>query len=547
MPSADREFDCLIFGGGLAGSIFAWTLIENGKQPIVIDDRGKSRCSEVAAGLINPIGGKRLNLVWEANTHIPFAIELYKLLGTRFRSTFFHQRDIARIFADDDERILWNRKNGRPDFKNWTADLSEVELPRFVTPKQESGFAIKGTGFVDIPNLLDRIRKELRENGALSEKEFNYHDIDCKTDLIRWNGYSAPFAVFAEGHFSTENPWFSFVPYRPAKGVIGRIKSDIQLPNTIILEKRFLIPRDDGSIHIGATYDWDSRDEKPDEKGVAELESFLYRFLGNQWKWIEKTAGIRPSTPGAKPVVGRHPEFSNIFSFNGFGSKGATQTPFLAKELHDHIWKSKSLSSEVTPSRFVHDSSSLSKRWIAVEIARDRVLEIIQPGDTVIDATAGNGHDALWLAKAVGTTGHVFAYDIQSKAIMMTRDRLKKQDALSQTTLIHDCHSTLKRHLPMGTKPNAIIFNLGYLPKGDKTIVTKTATTLKALAQSLSVLRPGGILSVVLYPGHQEGENESNEILEWSKGIDQNSYKTEIVTNPTRNRISPLVLFVQTQ
>lgn len=543
MAPAVREFDCLIFGGGLAGSVLAWTLIENGKRPLVIDQYGKSKCSQVAAGLINPIGGKRLNLVWEAAKQIGFAYAFYRRLEKRFDHSFYVERNIARLLSDEKEQKLWEKKE--VEYPEWTSSLSSFDLPSYLSSNELSGFAIKGAGIVRISDLIQKIREDLEMRGCFNSAAFDYKDIEPRKELINWKNCSAPYAVFAEGHLATENPWFKFIPYRTAQGVIGRIETSVPLSDTILIKGKFLVPNLDGSATVGATYNWESRSDEPDSKGIAELESFLKGQLGNRWKWKDIHAGVRPTIPGAKPAVGPHPEISNLFSFNGFGSKGATQAPILANALYDFIWHAKPLAKEITPIRFQKDANPLPKRWIAVEIARDRVVQHLKPGDTVIDATTGNGHDTLWLAQTVGATGKVYALDIQKSAIEAAKNRIASENALAQTTFLNICHSKMSRRLPSGAQAKAIVFNLGYLPEGDKSIITKTDTTISALNQCLSILQPKGIISIVIYPGHQGGDAESEGILNWTRTIDDKSYATEIVSNPSGNQNSPYLLFIQ--
>ncbi len=543
MASKAREFDCLLFGGGLAGTVLAWTLSRGGLKVAVIDDPTKSRCSMVAAGLVNPIGGRRLNLAWEAESHIPFAKAFYREIESLSGQTLFHERPIARFFASDDERQLWRAKAGDPRYQQWLANLNSVPLPQLEQIDKRDGFAIQSAGFVEIPSLVNWLRQSLVDYGAYVETAFDYSEIQISTEKVAWRQFAAPIAIFAEGHLATRNPWFSFIPYKPAKGVIGRINSCIQFPDTIVIRKHFLLPKTDNSITVGATYNWEEPDDTPDADGIRELEEFLSETLGNDWSWIETLAGVRPATAGAKPTVGPHPEFPNLYSFNGFGSKGATQIPILAQAICDHLQNRSPLPPEILPERFKKQAKS--SRWIAVEIARNRVTQSIQPGDTAIDATTGNGHDTLWLAKAVGKTGNVFALDIQPRALAIAKERLQRSDAIDQTTFIETCHSQLTESVPSSFTPTAVVFNLGYLPDGNKSITTQTATTLDALNQSLALLKPGGIISVVAYPGHAGGDHESMALISWAKELDPTICQTDIVTNPSNPSTSPFVVFIE--
>jgi len=127
-------------------------------------------------------------------------------------------------------------------------------------------------------------------------------------------------------------------------------------------------------------------------------------------------------------------------------------------------------------------------------------------GDHVVDATCGNGHDTLLLAELVGTSGRVWAFDIQRKALEMTAGRLAEAGGFDSVLLIHAGHEAMTAHCPGSVK--AVIFNLGYLPGGDQAVVTLPESTLAGFEQSLELLGPGGVVIITLYPGHVGGEQE---------------------------------------
>jgi predicted methyltransferase len=150
-----------------------------------------------------------------------------------------------------------------------------------------------------------------------------------------------------------------------------------------------------------------------------------------------------------------------------------------------------------------------------VDRAHELLGEVLSEGDLAIDATAGNGHDVAFLAGQVGSSGMVHAFDLQQDAIKATA-RLLAEKGLENVEL-HQCgHETMDAVLPseiMG-QVAAITFNLGYLPGGDKSVVTQTTTTRMALRLSMDLLRPGGILVVVAYRGHTGGPEECEGVQE---------------------------------
>lgn len=146
--------------------------------------------------------------------------------------------------------------------------------------------------------------------------------------------------------------------------------------------------------------------------------------------------------------------------------------------------------------------------------AQEFIGQAIQPGDEAIDATAGNGHDTLFLARAAGPTGTVYAFDIQPAALEATRDRLRRAGLDERVRLIRCGHEELQQRLPPGShgKIQAVMFNLGYLPGSDQRIVTRPHTTLLAIEQAAEMLAPGGRMTVLAYRGHEGGEEETQAV-----------------------------------
>lgn len=158
-------------------------------------------------------------------------------------------------------------------------------------------------------------------------------------------------------------------------------------------------------------------------------------------------------------------------------------------------------------------------------LAGEFIKSVVEPGDIVVDATAGTGQDTLLLAECTGSTGYVYAFDVQEEALEKIRKKLETKGIESLVSLIHQGHQNMKEVLELkGVKNNtvkAIVFNLGYLPGGDHSVVTSSATTLKALEGSLKLLAPQGMITVCLYPGHFEGQQEAEDVLSWCEALEK--------------------------
>ncbi|MEN2768312.1 tRNA (mnm(5)s(2)U34)-methyltransferase [Ornithinibacillus xuwenensis] len=151
--------------------------------------------------------------------------------------------------------------------------------------------------------------------------------------------------------------------------------------------------------------------------------------------------------------------------------------------------------------------------------------EIVKPGETVIDATCGNGNDTLFLSKLVGEQGEVLAFDIQEQAIDHT-DQLLMENNCTNVSLVLDSHANLENYLSadLEGKIGGAIFNLGYLPKSDKSIITKGNSTIAAIHAILKYLKPNGRIILVVYYGHEGGDVERNDIMKHVISLDQKKY-----------------------
>lgn len=159
-----------------------------------------------------------------------------------------------------------------------------------------------------------------------------------------------------------------------------------------------------------------------------------------------------------------------------------------------------------------------------LDFAKETVRHAVSRGGVVVDATCGNGHDTLFLAREVGPSGHVYGFDVQEEALQTTRRRLEEAGLQGGVTLFRKGHETMGKTLPgeVRDRVQAVMFNLGYLPGGtDKTLVTRPETTQAALEAALQLLAPGGVITVVSYVGHPGGREEAKAVRAWAKGLNQ--------------------------
>lgn len=160
----------------------------------------------------------------------------------------------------------------------------------------------------------------------------------------------------------------------------------------------------------------------------------------------------------------------------------------------------------------------------ALRFSHELLKQSLVEGDIVVDGTVGNGGDTILLATLVGERGKVYGFDIQSAALEKTKEKLLLTGLSSRVKLIQEGHENVSQYIPEEEQIAAAVFNLGYLPSGDKSIVTTPSTTLEAIQQLLPKLRKGGLLLIVVYWGHEGGKEEKTALLQYLPTLPQKEY-----------------------
>lgn len=169
------------------------------------------------------------------------------------------------------------------------------------------------------------------------------------------------------------------------------------------------------------------------------------------------------------------------------------------------------------------------------------INNFIQEGDTVVDATAGNGYDTLKLCKKTGENGQVFAFDIQECALSSTDKRLREA-GFSNAVLILSSHSEMDKYVT--SAPSAVIFNLGYLPGGKHEICTHADSTILAIEKALAILTENGFISITIYYGKNSGTAEKEAVMQYLKSIDSKKYTVMIYDFYNRPSCPPITAII---
>lgn len=158
-----------------------------------------------------------------------------------------------------------------------------------------------------------------------------------------------------------------------------------------------------------------------------------------------------------------------------------------------------------------------------IPFAHEILTKSVQMGETVVDATCGNGNDTVFLSELVGDKGHVYAFDVQEQAIETTKKRLAEH-SYNNVTYILDSHANVDQYIELKERIAGAVFNLGYLPRSDKQVITQPTSTITAIKKLLSLLRQHGLLVLVIYAGHEGGREEKEAVIDYVSKLDQKQY-----------------------
>lgn len=179
-----------------------------------------------------------------------------------------------------------------------------------------------------------------------------------------------------------------------------------------------------------------------------------------------------------------------------------------------------------------------------LQYAHDLLRKTVNPGEIAVDATCGNGNDTLLLAELVGESGKVLAFDVQQQAIETTK-RALDEAGYTNTQLIQKSHEFLDEFVSESEEISGAIFNLGYLPRSDKKIITKSSSTLPAVSKILERLKKSGLLILVVYHGHEGGKDEKDALLDYVEELNQKDFQVLRYQFINQKNNPPFVLAIE--
>jgi len=356
-------YDYLLIGYGLAGATLARTLRQRGRTVLVYDPGQPNSASNVAAGLINPVAGKRFALAWKIDELLPAATAFYQEVGAQYGETFFIETPIQKLFSSVAEQNTVVARSADAPWRHYVRDVTGA-LPPLTGVRQEfGGIQIQHGGYVRLRELLAALQQEAIAQGWLRQETFDWAQLVADADGATYEPgqVRAHQVVCCEGVGATQNPYFQWLPLTPNQGEVLDVTC-LGLPDGQVLNKgAYVVPLGAGQFRVGATYRWPPFAAGTTPEATAELRQRLLDMTSLPFAITAQRAGVRPAVRDRKPLLGRHPEVPILSIFNGFGSKGVLLAPGLAAQLANHL------------------ENSASDLWPEVNISRYRALYTAAP------------------------------------------------------------------------------------------------------------------------------------------------------------------------
>jgi glycine/D-amino acid oxidase-like deaminating enzyme len=345
------EFDYLIVGQGLCGTLLARQLIKAGKRILVIDDGKPDASSRVAGGLINPVTGKRMVRSWLIEQLLPTAIEEYSAMEKEIGEPLVNITDIIDCYtSSDDKRQFFERASTDFEFLN-TQDQAGAFNNFFHLPFGAG--QIKPALHIKIGAILNYWRSRLDTSGMLANATFDLESCQISPGSVSWNGIRASGIIFCDGESAKSNPYFHMLPWSKDKGE-ALIVSIPGLPDNHIYRHGHIsiVPWNDGLFWIGAAHDWKYETTGPTDLFRTATISILEKWLKVPFHIVDHRSSLRPANFDRKPFVGFHPEAPNVGIFNGMGGKGFSMAPYFAKQFVANIAIGEPIMADVSIERY---------------------------------------------------------------------------------------------------------------------------------------------------------------------------------------------------
>jgi glycine/D-amino acid oxidase-like deaminating enzyme len=344
--------DVLIVGQGICGTFLSWWLEQKGLSFIVLDEERPHTASRTAAGLINPVTGRRIVKTWMIDELLSFAEKAYAGIGKALQMECLRPVSVIDLFPTPQMRLAFlDRFAEDPQFLQLPVNEHDWDLHFHY----ELGYGMISPCYLaDLPSLLPAARQRLLQQGTLREERFEQQALRLQHDGIQYNDISARMIIFCDGIESFSRLWFTRLPFAPNKGEALIIDvPDLPSAGTVFKKGISLAPWKDGLYWVGSSYEWSFTDPGPTETFRDRTEMNLRSWLKHPFHVVDHIASVRPATLERRPFVGFHPLHPRVGILNGMGTKGCSLAPYFAHQLVEHLAEGSAIRPDADIKRFV--------------------------------------------------------------------------------------------------------------------------------------------------------------------------------------------------
>src|SRR5260221_945188 len=347
----NMQVEFIIVGQGISGTFLSYYLNKAKKSFIVIDNNEPSIASRIAAGIINPVTGRRMVTVWMADEILPFAWKAYREIGHDLGIVAVSHKNIIDFFPNPQMRQVFLERI--EEGYNYVHSFPEQN---HFNPLFNHDFGcgeIRPVYIAHLETLLPAWGQQLKEQQALVEEDFDINQLKIENNKVRYKDIEASMIIFCDGIESAVNPFFKQLPFAPNKGEALIIEVP-GLPDNYIYKKGMLLAPlpEMGLFWVGSNYQWEFDNADLTNDFREKTEELLKSWLKIPFKTINHYAAIRPATLERRPFVGIHPHHPNIGILNGMGTKGCSLAPFFAKQLTDYLLYNNAIEPDADVKRF---------------------------------------------------------------------------------------------------------------------------------------------------------------------------------------------------
>lgn len=341
----------IIIGQGISGTFLSWFCYQAGIDFIVIDQPGPHTPSKVAAGIINPVTGRRVVKVWLDDVILPFAATSYDAIGNFLGMDLITRSSIIDFFPNPFMKESFLKKLSQ---KEDYISLLEDEAPYSSYFNYEFGVGVIEPAYVvHLQQLLPAWRAFLKKEHKLLEEPLEFPELHAEAQQVRYKSLTADGLIFCDGAAGAGNPYFATLPFALNKGE-ALILEIPGLPANHLYKKSMLLApmAGTGLFWAGTNYIWDFEDEDPTESFRQSAEQTLKQWLKMPFKIVDHKASVRPATVERRPFAGFHPVYPRIGILNGMGTKGCSLAPYFAHQLTEHLLRNTPLLATADIARF---------------------------------------------------------------------------------------------------------------------------------------------------------------------------------------------------